>query len=335
MIRKLFRTLATFALLVALLAALAAGYAAFRLARPYQGFAGEVYLDFPRGTSAGRIADMLMESGVVSTRWDFLMARAFRRGRTLQAGEYRFDRPASPLEVFGRIARGDTFYFELVVPEGWNMFDIADAVGRLGLFRAQDFLAAARDPSLIRDLDPQAPTLEGYLFPDTYRLTRTTTPQGLCRQMTNKFREVWTGLHANASVHETVTMASLVEKESKLAEERPQVAAVFENRARIGMKLDCDPTTIYAALLDHRYRGKIYRSDLASDNPYNTYRHVGLPPGPIASPGLVSIHAVLDPAASDALYFVLRPDGSGAHEFSRTIAAHEAATARYRRGVRR
>jgi UPF0755 protein len=333
--RNRFRTLARFTLLAVLLAVLSAGYAAFRLAQPYQGFTGEVFLDFPRGTSAGRIADMLVESGVVRTRWEFLMARAIGRGRTLQAGEYRFNRPASPLAVFGRIARGDTFYYELVVPEGWNMFDIADAVGQLGLFRARDFLAAARDPALIRDLDPVAPTLEGYLFPDTYRLARTTTPTGLCRLMTNKFRGVWQGLHTDAPAHETVTMASLVEKESKLVEERPLVAAVFENRARIGMKLDCDPTTIYAALLDNRYRGKIYRSDLASENPYNTYQHAGLPPGPIANPGLASIQAVLNPAASDALYFVLRPDGSGAHEFSKTIAAHEAATARYRRGVRR
>lgn len=253
----------------------------------------------------------------------------------MQAGEYRFAQPASPLEVFGRIARGDIFYYELVVPEGWNMFDIAAAAGQLGSFRAEAFLAAARDPSMIRDLDPRAPTLEGYLFPNTYRVTRTTTPAGLCRLMTNKFREVWQGLHATANVHETITLASLVEKESKLVGERPLVAAVFANRARIGMKLDCDPTTIYAALLEHRYRGTIYRSDLASDNPYNTYQYAGLPPGPIANPGLASIQAALNPAPSDALYFVLRPDGSGAHEFSKTIAAHQAATARYRRGPKR
>jgi UPF0755 protein len=330
-IRRLLSALAVLVLIVAAVAA----YAGFRLTLPYRGFAGEIYLDFPRGTSAGRMADMLAESGVIPTRWDFLMARLVHTGRTLQAGEYRFNRPASPLEVFGRIARGDVFYYEVVVPEGWNMFDIAAAVGQLGLFQADDFLAAARDPSLIRDLDPQAPTLEGYLFPNTYRLTRTTTPAGLCRMMTNKFREVWHGLHTSANVHETIALASLVEKESKLVEERPQVAAVFANRARIGMKLDCDPTTIYAALLDHRYRGTIYRSDLASDNPYNTYQHAGLPPGPIANPGLVSIRAALSPVPSDALYFVLRPDGSGAHEFSKNIASHQAATARYRRGIRR
>jgi UPF0755 protein len=330
-IRKLLLTVAV----LVLLAVVAAGYAAFRLTRAYRGFSGEVYQDFPHGTSAGRIADMLAENGVVSTRWDFLVARAVRRGHTLQAGEYRFDRPASPVEVFGRIARGDVFYYELVVPEGYNMFDIAAAAGHLGLFSAEDFLTAARDPSQIRDLDPKAPSLEGYLFPNTYRLVRTTTPAGLCRMMTNKFREVWQGLHTSAEIHEAITLASLVEKESKLADERPQVAAVFANRARIGMKLDCDPTTIYAALLDHRYRGTIYRSDLASGNPYNTYQHAGLPPGPIANPGLVSIKAALMPADSDALYFVLRPNGSGAHEFSKNIAAHQAATTRYRRGLRR
>jgi UPF0755 protein len=153
--------------------------------------------------------------------------------------------------------------------------------------------------------------------------------------MTGKFRDAWRSLHTTADMHRTVTLASLVEKEGKLADERPRIAAVFENRLRIGMKLDCDPTTIYAALLDHRYRGTIYRSDLESDHPYNTYRHTGLPPGPIANPGLASLKAVLAPAESEALYFVLQPGGSGAHEFSKNIAAHEAAIAKYRRGLQR
>ncbi len=326
---RLARILGAAALAVALLA----GYAAFRLNRPYRGFGSDVFIDFPHGTSAGEIAQMLAQNGVVRSRWDFLLARALQRGRTLQAGEYRFDRAASPLEVFGRIARGDIFYYELVIPEGWNIFDIGAAAEQLGLFSSASFVAAARDPSLIRDLDPHAPTLEGYLFPNTYRLNRQTTPARLCRMMTDKFRSVWQGLKTTANVHDTVTLASLVEKEGKLAEERPLIASVFENRLRIGMKLDCDPTTIYAAVLERRYRGTIYRSDLESDNPYNTYRHTGLPPGPIANPGLAALLAVLEPAASEALYFVLRPDGSGGHEFSRTIAAHEKATARYRRAL--
>ena len=239
------------------------------------------------------------------------------------------------MDVVRRIARGDVFYFELVVPEGRNMFDIAAAAEQLGLFSAAKFLDAARDPALIRDLDPQAPTLEGYLFPDTYRLSRHTTPDRLCRLMTGKFREAWRSLHTTAGVHDTVTLASLVEKEGKLAEERPLIAAVFANRLRIGMKLDCDPTTIYAALLQRHYRGVIHRCDLDSDHPYNTYRHAGLPPGPIANPGLASIRAVLAPSDTDSLYFVARADGSGGHEFSTNIAAHESAVERYRRALRK
>ncbi len=253
------------------------------------------------------------------------------RGRKLQAGEYKFDHPASAMEVFDRIARGDIFYYTLVVPEGRNMFDIAADVEKLGLGEASGFVAAARDPAMIRDLDPQAPTLEGYLFPNTYKLSRHATPESICRMMTVSFATSGR-LNSQANVHDTVTLASLVEKEGKLPEERPMIAAVFANRLRIGMKLDCDPTTIYAALFAGRYRGTIYRSDLESDNPYNTYRHAGLPPGPIANPGLASINAALHPAASDAIYFVLRPDGTNGHQFSNNLAEHSAATERYRHG---
>ncbi len=317
----------------AALVLIAAGFLVYRLGNSYQGFRGETFVEIPRGTSSQGIAALLAQAGVVRSRWDFLAARFLAPTRVLQAGEYRFNKAATPVEVVKRIARGDIFYYELVVPEGKNMFDIGAAVEELGLFPAARFVAAARDPSLIRDLDPRAPTLEGYLFPNTYRLSRTTTPEKLCGLMTGKFREVWRGLHTNAGVHKTVTLASLIEKEGKLAEERPEIAAVFENRLRIGMKLDCDPTTIYAALLRNDYRGAIYRSDLKSDDPYNTYQHAGLPPGPIANPGMASLRAVLQPADSDALYFVLRADGSGGHQFSHTIAQHEAAVAKYHRAL--
>ena len=315
---------------ILLLPVLVLGFVAYRQTSPYRGFAGEVFVDIPHGTSTGGIADMLARAGVVRSRWDFLAARLVGRRRVLQAGEYRFQAPASPGDVYGRIARGDIFYYELVVPEGRNMFEIAAAAEHLGLFPAAGFLAAARNPAMIRDLDPRAPTLEGYLFPNTYKLSRHTTPERLCRTMTDKFREVWRSLGIAANVHDTVTLASLVEKEGKLAGERPHIAAVFQNRLRIGMKLDCDPTTIYAAMLANHYRGTIFRSDLDSQGAYNTYQHAGLPPGPIANPGLASIDAVLRPTGSDALYFVLRPDGSGGHQFSNNIVAHEAAVARYR-----
>ena len=319
--------------LLFLLALLAGGYALYRIEQPYRGFQGPTFVDFPRGTGTWAMADALAKAGIVRSRWDFLLARLTRHGHVLQAGEYRFEHSASPRDVLDRIARGDIFYYELVVPEGRNMFDIAAAVEQLGVFPAARFLEAARNPAMIRDLDPRAPTLEGYLFPDTYKLSRHTTPERLCRIMTGRFRDTWRSLQTNAGVHEAVTLASLVEKEGKLAAERPQIAAVFENRLRIGMKLDCDPTTVYAALLDDRYRGVIHRSDLDSAHPYNTYRHAGLPPGPIANPGIASIRAALAPAESDSLYFVARPDGSGAHEFSNNIAAHESAAARYHRAL--
>ncbi|MGA3235938.1 MAG: endolytic transglycosylase MltG [Bryobacteraceae bacterium] len=322
---------------LALLGALAVGFAVFRLVAPYQGFQGETFVEFPRGTSTETMGTLLAKAGVLRSRWDFLAARAVQRGRVLQAGEYRFDRAASPLEVVDRIARGDVFYYTLVAPEGKNIFDLAQIAAQLGLFTADAFLAAARNPAMIRDLDPAAPSLEGYLFPNTYKLSRHTTAEALCRTMTAKFREVWRGLGGGdvtkaGDPHATVTLASMVEREAKLPEERPLIAAVFANRLRIGMKLDCDPTTVYAALLEGRYRGTIYRSDLDSANPYNTYRHAGLPPGPIANPGLDSLRAAMHPADSDALYFVARPDGSGGHTFSSDLAAHNAATERYRRG---
>jgi UPF0755 protein len=314
---------------------LAGVFLAYRGLSPYQGFSGEAFVEIPHGTGARGIGDLLAQAGVVRSRWDFLLAATIERGRLLQAGEYKFDRKASALDVFDRIARGDVFYYELVVPEGKNMFDIGTIAEQLGLFPAEKFLAAARDPSMIRDLDADAPTLEGYLFPNTYKVGRHITPERLCRTMTGKFRDVWRGLHATDRVHDAVTLASLVEKEGKMADERPQIAAVFANRLKMGMKLDCDPTTIYAALLANRYRGVIHRSDLDSRDAYNTYQHAGLPPGPIANPGLASLKAALEPADTDALYFVLRPDGSGHHQFSNNIADHAAATAKYRRAQQR
>jgi len=322
-------------LVLLLLGALAAGYLALILNAPYSGFRQPTFVDIPKGTSTLEMAGLLASAGVIRQTWAFLAARAVRRNATLQAGEYRFARPASVLEVLDRIARGDIFYYELVVPEGKNMFDIAAAVEQLGLFPQAQFLQAARNPAMIRDLDPAAPTLEGYLFPNTYRLNRHTTPDALCRLMTNQFREAWHELGTDAPVHRIVTLASLVEKEGKLPEERPLIASVFLRRLAIGMKLDCDPTTIYAAKLGGNYRGAIYRSDLASNDPYNTYQHAGLPPGPIANPGIASIKAVLHPADTDYLYFVLRPDGSGGHTFSSSLAAHEVAISKYRHGLRR
>jgi UPF0755 protein len=302
------------------------------LHRPFAGFQREVVLEIPKGASTRSMAQMLANAGVIEHVWEFLALRALRPSLKLQAGEYRFAEPASSVEVYGRIARGDVFYYQLAVPEGQNMFDIASTVEGLGWMSAKEFLEAARDASLIHDLAPAAPTLEGYLFPDTYRLPRHTSAAELCRILTQRFRAEWKRLGASADIHQTVTLASLIEKEAAIPADRPLIASVFRNRLKIGMKLDCDPTTVYAALLEGRYRGSIHQSDLASLNRYNTYRHAGLPPGPIANPGMASLRAALEPAQTDYLYFVARPDGSGRHQFSRDIAAHRQAATRYRRG---
>jgi len=314
-----------------LLVVFGACFLAYLLYRPYKNFEGATFVDLPKGTSTAEMADLLERAGVVQHSWQFLLARALRRNATLKAGEYRFEKAASTFDVFDRIARGDIFYYELVVPEGKNIFDMAGAVEKMGLFSAEKFLAAARDPGAIADLDARAHTLEGYLFPNTYRLDRHITPERLCHLMTSRFREAWRELHVSAGVHETVTLASLIEKEARVPQDRPLISSVFHNRLKRGMKLDCDPTAVYAAQLEGRYRGGIHKSDLDSANPYNTYRHAGLPPGPIANPGITAIQAASHPAATDYLYFVLRPDGSGAHNFSTTISAHQAATTEYRR----
>lgn len=316
---------------VLLLLVAAGAYVWSRLHQPYKGFDEPVFVEVSRGTSTPEIAALLESKGVIRDRWLFLAARTFLRGAKLQAGEYQFVRAASPLEVFGRIQRGDIFYLELLIPEGFNIYDVADAVGKLGTVKAADFLAAAKDPAAIRDLDPLAPSLEGYLFPNKYRIYRYMTARQICAMMVAAFRERWKSLHAGDDVHRAVTLASMVEREAHLASEQPLVASVFANRMRIGMKLDCDPTVVYAALQANRWSGVIHRSDLDYPSPWNTYQHAGLPPGPIANPGMGAIAAALHPAESGYLYFVAKADGSGGHNFADSLAKHDANVAQYHR----
>lgn len=319
---------------LAVLCLIAAAVLAFASLRsPFQGFqGGEVFVDVAKRTTTRDLAKQLAEAGVIQSPWQLLLAKILHPKAKLQAGEYRFAGASSALQVFSRIARGDIFFYEFTVPEGSNMFDIAAAISQLEFIHSDDFLLAAADSSSIRDIDPKAPSLEGYLFPSTYRLTRRTTAKQLCHMMTTQFRKQWHALGAkDVSVHDTVTLASLVEKEAGSAAERPTVASVFHNRLKKGMTLDCDPTTIYAAMLEKRFRGKIYRSDLQSENAYNTYRHAGLPPGPITNPGLASLKAALAPADTQYLYFVAKRDGSGS-TFARTLQEHNRNVIAYRKG---
>jgi UPF0755 protein len=237
--------------------------------------------------------------------------------------------------VYDRLRRGDVYYRVVTVPEGYNLFDIATAVEAAQLATRDDFLTAAhKDTALIADLDPTATSLEGYLYPDTYRFQRSDTPMTILHAMVKRFRQEATQIGLKGDVHHTVTLASLVEKETPVASDRPLVASVMENRLRDNMPLMTDPTVIYAAMLENRYRGTIYQSDLQRDSAYNTYRHTGLPPGPICSPGAASLKAALHPAATDYLYFVADPRASGHSLFAKTLEEHQRNVAAYRQAQR-
>ncbi len=318
-------------------AVIGAGLSAYWYFAPYRNFRNETFVTIERGTPSGEIARKLEEQGVVRSRWAFLAVRLLHPRASLQAGEYRFGAAQTPFEVFETIRRGEIFYEDFTVPEGSNMFDIAELLGNSDMVKPAAFLEAAADPAAIRDLDSQAPNLEGYLFPSTYRVTHQTTARRLCLLMTEEFRKQWRSLGGEKQadrIHQIVILASLVEKESAVREERPEIASVFLNRLRLSMPLQCDPTTVYAALLQNRYRGVIHKSDLASASPYNTYAHIGLPPGPIANPGALSLKAALYPADTNFLYFVAKPNGVGSHVFSSSLAEHEKAVLEYRKGAR-
>lgn len=291
-------------------------------------------VEIARGTGARQIAKQLVAAGVIRDANVFLLARALRQAK-LQAGEYVFEKPATVGEVVDRLRRGDVFQFEATIPEGSNRYDIARILAAAEVIDAQSFIAESGDPALVKDLAPGAPTLEGFLFPATYRFPRRTTAKWICREMVSSFRRAWKQAGGTGDTLRYVTMASLVEKETGVAAERPVVSSVFWNRIDRKMKLECDPTVAYAALIEGRWKGKIHRSDLDREHPYNTYQRVGLPPGPIANPGLKSLEASLRPESTEYLFFVARADGSGGHNFSRDIAGHQRAVESYRRAVKK
>jgi UPF0755 protein len=321
-------------LFLLILLIVAAGYLYLSLYRPFQAFASDgVYVDIPRGASQRTISRLLAENGVVRSRIAFELLCRVRQRRNMEAGEYFFDHPVTAFAVYDAIADGRVFVKEFVIPEGFTMFDIADLAAQEGFLSRDEFLAAARDPAPIRDIAPNAPSLEGFLFPATYEFPRHMTGKDMTAAMLKKFRQEWltlpvTGVPPNQSIQDTVTLASLVERETPRPEERPHVAGVFENRLRIGQPLQCDPTVAYALTLAGLYTGKLDGGDLHYASPYNTYRNKGLPPGPIANPGEAALRAALDPPPTDDLYFVANTEGG--HFFSKTLEEHNRNVTRYR-----
>jgi UPF0755 protein len=314
-----------------------AAWSYHRLTSSYRGFeAVEVFVDLPPGISEMGIARRLTDAGVVRDPWTFRLA-ALMTGtdRRLQAGEYRFTGPATPFEVVSRLARGDVYAVSITFPEGLTIRDMAVIFERNGLGAVSDFETAAAQGSLAAPLDPEAPTLEGYLFPSTYTLPRRAGAAGTVRAMLAQFRKVFDerareeAAAQQLTVREVVTLASLIEKETGRAEERALISAVLRNRLAQRMPLQFDPTVIYALMQAGRWNGNLTKADLQFDSPYNTYRFPGLPPGPIASPGRASLDAALHPADVSYLYFVSRNDGT--HVFSSTLGEHNRNVAKWQK----
>ena len=325
------------ALAILLVAAVAAGLVltwreidAFR-ATAYGG-AEEKVVVIPQGASARAVVRALAQAGVLShERRAWLYVRYVRRdGRAFRAGEFSFAGPLTPDEVLEKVHQGQVKLYKFTVAEGLRADEIAGVVGKSGLVRAEDFLAVARDPAVSRALGLPYSSLEGFLFPDTYSLARGVTARGIAEVMVARFKEEYAKAEqprrpaVKLALGEAATLASIVEKETGQPDERPRIACVFQNRLRLGMKLQTDPTVMYAAMLrTGRWSKNITRADLEAPHPYNTYTTAGLPPGPIASPGAAALRAVLSPDACDDLYFVSKNDGS--HQFCPDLKCHNAA----------
>ena len=331
------RRLGLLALLIIAAIGAGAGWLDSQISRPYRGHRPEqVFVDIPHGTSRWGIAGILRRDDVIRNRLAFELFSLWHLRAPMQAGEYYFDHPVTSREVFWQIAQGRIFVHVVTIPEGWTMFDIAADLDRQGICNRDDFLAAAKDVSLVSDLAPNAQNLEGFLFPSTYEFTRHMTCQQIVKRMVQNFRAVWESLNSSGSqsfplglgAGQVVTLASLVERETPRKDERPLVAGVFYNRLKRGESLQCDPTVAYALELEGHPVKVVHSNDLHIDSPYNTYKYPGLPPGPIANPGEASLRAALNPAVTDYMFFVANDNGG--HFFSKTLAEHNRNVARYR-----
>ena len=291
---------------------------------------GQKFVMLRPGFSTRHIANELKAAGVIRSADAFILWHYAHHQRSLKAGEYLFDKTADARIVHDRLARGDIYVHTVVIPEGYNMFDIAQAIQDAGLGPKEEFLKVAQtQTALIADLVPEAKSLEGYLFPNTYEFTRTQNMPEMASAMVKQFRQVAREIGLTANVQKTVTMASIVEKETAVPEERPTVAGVYFNRLAKNIALQADPSVIYGELEKGTYGGALHHEDLLADSLYNTYKHPGLPPGPIANPGKTSLQAAMHPATTDYFYFVA--DGTGHHRFAHDLDEHNRNVAAYRK----
>ena len=330
------KTLGKLILLLLILAAGVAGWLWISIARPYGTFpAGGVFVDLPHGASSRTVSRLLQQNGVIRSSIAFEIYARRHPTRRLQAGEYLFNHPISGHDVFWQIADGHIYEQPLTVREGETMFDIARDLEAGKFMAASDFVTAAKNPELVHDLAPNAKNLEGFLYPATYNLPRRPAANELTGEMVKKFKEEWSRIRSTVQIapasgltEHLVTLASLVERETPKPDERPLVAGVFENRLGKNMRLQCDPTVIYALEQIGEYKGTLTGADLKFDSPYNTYEHAGLPPGPIGNPGEESLRAAMAPTKTSFLYFVANTQGG--HFFAATLEEHNRNVTKYR-----
>jgi UPF0755 protein len=311
------------------------------LRRPYyHSQDAQTFVVIPHGSSTVAIADQLVGKGLLRSRLPFLLYMRYEGfERRIQAGEYLFARPASPIQVARRLVGGDVYFLSITVPEGLTAEETITLLADNGFGKLEDMRQLLLKTELVKDLAPTAQNLEGYLFPETYHFSRHDDSEIIIRTMTEQFRKRisvildTSPLPDGWDISRVINIASMIEKEAQVEEERPLVSSVLANRLKIGMTLGCDATIIYAMKLAGTWEGRIRRVDLQMDSPYNTYIYRGLPPGPICNPGEASIRAALNPAETGYFYYVSRNDGT--HQFSRDYASHLRAVNLYQRSPAR
>jgi len=289
-----------------------------------------------KGQGVHDISQNLKEKGIIKNRQSFILGyKIYYFSKSLKAGEYMFNLPISPKDILKILTDGKVYLHSLTIPEGMTRKEIARHLESLNFTDEEGFLAASSETKIISSLDKEATNLEGYLFPETYHFPKGISAENIISTLVSQFKEVFSkewqkrASEINMTLREVVILASLIEKETFLREEKKLVSAVFHNRLRIRMKLDCDPTIIYVLKEEGTFKGRLLKKDLKLQSPYNTYRNRGLPPGPICSPGRESIEAALYPAQEKYIYFVSKKDGS--HHFSTNFKDHQNAVRRYRK----
>lgn len=284
-------------------------------------------VSFPPGSGIRKLASDLKAGGVIRSSWHFVLLTRLRGdAHHLKAGEYRFSDAMTPDEILRKIVSGEVDYRKFTLPEGYSMYQAAELLEQKGYFKKEAFLGKCRDKELLVRLGLNEESVEGYLYPATYNLSRGGGEEELLEQMVGQFNKAYASLQeiSRFSRHEIVTLASVIEKEAVSADEKPLISSVFHNRLRIGMPLQSDPTAVYGV---RAFSGKVSKEDIRRQSPYNTYLNKGLPPGPIGNPGIDAVTAAINPAETDFLYFVARQDGT--HHFSRNLADHNRAVMRY------